>query len=296
MTKLLLRSLMFLPAHNERYLKSAAKSDADVLVLDLEDSVQSKENKQIARDKIKDWVKEGRFKNRTVFVRINERESGELLKDVFQLTISGITGFIYPKAYTSKDIYFIDKLLDTIEFEKGIKKRTFKLIPIIETCKAILNAKKICKASKRNVAVIYGSEDHISDLQGIHDKEHDTLFTPRAIIAMAARACHIAPIDASHVNVHDLDDLVVNLRISNKLGYDGMVVLNPIELELVHQYFTPSKEKVKKAEEMLRLAKVANDAGKGVALIDGIFIGPPMIKAAEKTLHIHKQIEAKKVK
>ena len=115
----LMRSLMFVPAHNERLMNSAIRSDADVLLLDIEDSVQPFENKQVARNNILRYVSEGKFDGRILFPRINDRESGELLRDVYQLTVEGITGFMYPKAKTGRDVYFIGKLLETIEYEKG---------------------------------------------------------------------------------------------------------------------------------------------------------------------------------
>ena len=159
MSDILLRSLMFVPGHNEKLLESASRSEADVLLLDIEDSVQPVSNKQIARDRIVERINNGVFKNHMVFPRINDRESGQLLKDLMQLSIEGVDGFMYPKSYKGEDVYFIDKLLDTIEFEKGFPKGKFKLIPLIETSAAVLNAQDICKASDRVIAIAYGSED-----------------------------------------------------------------------------------------------------------------------------------------
>ena len=93
----LMRSLMFVPAHNYKLLDSSVKRDADVLLLDIEDSVPSTE-KQQARDNIKEFVKRNDLKSKMIFPRVNDRESGELLKDAYQLTIAGVHGFLYPKA------------------------------------------------------------------------------------------------------------------------------------------------------------------------------------------------------
>ena len=131
---------MFVPGHNDRLLASASRSEADVLLLDIEDSVQPVDNKQVARDKIHQWVTEGKFNNHKVFPRVNDRESGQLLKDIYQLTIPGVHGFMYPKSKLGEDVYFIDKLLETIEYEKGFPIGTFKLIPLIETAAAVLNS------------------------------------------------------------------------------------------------------------------------------------------------------------
>lgn len=289
-----MRSLMFVPAHNERLMNSAANSEADVLLLDIEDSVQPEANKSIARNNIIKYVNEGKFENYLVFPRINDRESGQLLKDLTELTIPGITGFMYPKSYIGKDVYFIDKLLDTIEYEKRLPVGTFKLIPLIETAAAALNAQDICKASKRVVAIAFGCEDFITDLEGIHDSEGQSIFTARALIAMAARANNVIPIDTVHIKVHDLEDLERNLIIAKNMGYEGMLVLNPKELPLVHQYFSPTKKEITLAEEMLQMSEQAAKEGKGVTVVNNKFVGPPMVITAKKTLKKNQLIKEKK--
>ncbi len=281
---------MFVPGHNERLLKKASESGADVLLLDVEDSVQPTKNKQEARDLIIEHVKNGTFNDHKVFPRINDRESGQLLRDLTQLTIEGVDGFMYPKSISGQDIYFIDKLLDTIEYEKGFPIGTFKLIPLIEMAAAVIRADEICQASKRIVAIAFGCEDFVTDLQGIHDTEGQSIFSPRAIIAMAARANNVIPVDTVHIKVHDLVDLENNLKIAKNLGFEGMLVLNPKELPLVHQYFSPSDDEVRDAEEMLRLSSEAEKEGKGVALKGNKFIGPPMVLAAKEVLRKHKLI------
>ncbi len=278
---------MFVPAHNHKLMDSAMKVDADILLFDIEDSVQPLSNKQVARDMVIKYMQEGKFEGRIIFPRINDRESGQLLKDVVALTIPGITGFMYPKAKRGEDIYFFDKLLETIEYEKGIPVGTFKIIPLIETASAVMNVQEICTASKRVVAIAYGSEDFITDLEGIHDEEHISLFTPRAMVAMGARAHNVIPIDTVHVRVKDLEDLEKNLVLSRKLGFEGMLVLNPMELPLVHQYYSPSEEEINHSKEILHSDEIARKEGHGVAIINGKFIGPPFVAKAKKILKKH---------
>lgn len=285
---------MFVPGHNEKLMLSASRSSADILLMDIEDSVQPVSNKQKARNLIIKMLSEGYFKDRIIFPRINDRESGELLKDIIQLTVGGITGFMYPKSKTGEDVYFFDKLLETMEYEKNIPVGTFKIIPLIETSAAVLNAQEICRASKRVVAIAFGCEDFIADLDGIHDKEHNSLFVPRALIAMAARANNVIPIDTVHINVHNLEDLEYNLKVAKELGFEGMLVLHPKELELVHRYFSPSINEIKEAKEMLDLYEEAQRENKGVAILNGKFIGPPMVITAKKILKKQTLIENNK--
>lgn len=291
--KHLFRSLMFVPAHNERFMNSASRSDADILLPDIEDSVLPASNKQIARENIIRYVQNGMFANKAVFPRINDRESGELLKDISQLTIPGIEGFMYPKSTKGEDVYFIGKLLETIEYEKGFPIGTFKLIPLIETAGAINNINDICTACSRIVAVAFGCEDYVTSLGGQHDAEGHSIFFARNMIVNAARAAGISPIDTVHIKVHDLDDLEKNLVLSKELGFEGMLVLNPKELPLVHQYFSPSQAEIDWAKEMLALSEEAVNAGKGVAVKNNKFIGPPMVKMAKTILRKYELMQNK---
>ena len=279
----LMRSLMFVPAHNQKLLDSAVRRDADVLLLDIEDSVPYSD-KQKARDNIKEFVKRKDLNGKLLFPRVNDRESGELLKDAYQLSIDGIAGFMYPKSTKGEDVYFFGKLLETIEYEKGLPIGTFKIIPLIETTGAVINIKEICSACTRVIAVAFGCEDFITDLQGKHDLEGQSIMMARNLISIGARSCGVLPIDTVHIRVHDLKDLERNLQISKNLGFEGMLVLNPKELPLVNRYFSPTHEEISWAEEMIELSEKAKAEGKGVAVKDEKFIGPPMVKMANNIL------------
>ncbi len=290
----LMRSLMFVPAHSNKLMDSALRRDADVLLLDIEDSVQPEENKQVARDNIKEYLAMGKLANRIIFPRVNDRESGHLLQDVYQLTLPGITGFMYPKAKKGEDIYFFGKLLETIEYEKKKPLHTFKIIALIETPSAVMNIQEICSACpERLIGVAFGCEDFMTELGGKHDEDYQSIFTARAMIAMGAKANNVTPIDTVHIKVHDLDDLERNLIVGRNLGFEGMLVLNPKELPLVHQYYSPTDEEVNWATEMLQLADEAQAQGKGVAVKDNKFIGPPMVKMAKNILNKNSLIQKK---
>lgn len=291
---LLMRSLMFVPAHNQHLLDSALRRDADVLLLDIEDSVPACD-KQMARNNIKAFVTRDDAQGKLIFPRVNDRESGELLRDLYQLTIPGVSGFMYPKSNKEEDVYFVGKLLETIEYEKGFPIGTFKVIPIIETAGAVMQIEAICKACpNRVVAVAFGCEDYVTSIHGQHDPEGQSIFWARNMIVNGARACGVLPIDTVHINVHDLEDLEKNLILSKKLGFEGMLVLNPKELPLVHKYYSPSEEEVAWAEEMVRLYNESQQEGKGVSLKEGKFVGPPMLKMAENILAKNKLIQSKK--
>jgi len=283
-SNLILRSMMFVPGHNEKLLKSADKSIADSLILDIEDSVLPVLNKQLAREMVVKKVKEGMFKDKKLFPRINDRESGFILKDIQALTIDGIDGFVIPKVLRGADIHFIDKLLEAIEYEKGFEIGKFKIVPLIETASAVTNAQEICLASKRVVAIVFGCEDFVADLEGIHDHEGKSILIPRALIALAARSTGVIPIDTVHINVHDLEELERNVIQARLMGFEGQLILHPKELDIVHKHYTPSEKEVSDAREMLRLFEESQKSNRGVSVMNGKFIGPPMVVGAKKIL------------
>ena len=134
----------------------------------------------------------------------------------------------------------------------------------------------------------------MTDLRGKHDPDGNSIFFARNEIVNAARAIGVIPIDTVHIKVHDLEDLEKNLKVAKNLGFEGMLILNPKELPLCHQYFSPSEEEVAWAKEMVELADEAVREGKGVAVKEGKFIGPPMVKMAKNIMAKHNQIEARK--
>ncbi len=282
--KYLMRSLMFVPGHRESFIRNAVESDADVLLLDIEDSVQPPSNKKIARQLINRLLDEGIFQKKRIFVRINDRESGELLDDLELLMRPEIEGFVYPKSKGAEDIFFIDRLLEALEFKRGLVVGQFDIIPLIETTEAVLNALNIAKSSQRVVGLAYGCEDFLTDLQGTHALNELSLSVPRAMIAMAARAAGITPIDTVHIKVHDIDDLEKNLEIAKTLGFEGMLVLNPKEIPYVHRFFSPTADEIKRATDIVKHAAEAEASGLGVAIVGGKFIGPPLLAGAKQTL------------
>jgi citrate lyase subunit beta/citryl-CoA lyase len=160
-------------------------------------------------------------------------------------------------------------------------------VPLIEMTAAVLHIEAICR-HPYVIAVAFGCEDYVADLRGVHC--HESLLVPRSLIAMAARAAGVAPIDTVHINVHDLDDLKREAMLSRLLGFEGMLVLHPKELPIVHECFSPAPEEVRQAAEMLRLSEEAAISGKGVAWMDGRFIGPPLVRQARNILEKHRRI------
>jgi len=283
--KFILRSLMFVPGHNEKLLTSAQNSNADAILFDLEDSVQPASNKILARKIITEYSHKKEYDRFSKFVRLNEIGTEFFLQDVIQLTKANIDGFLLSKTETANDIVYLSNLLSSIELERKIPMGYFKIIPILETTKSIVNVKEISLASDRIIALGFGSEDFVSDLQGVRDFGTDvSLFNPRSYVAIVARAHGHEAIDAAYINVHDLDGLEQHLKVGKTLGYGGMWVLHPKQNTLANRYFSPTKEEFEEAKLLLELYQEALDQNKGVAIINGKFIGPPLVIKANSII------------
>lgn len=285
---ILLRSFMFLPAYNCKFIEKALVSDADAIILDMEDSVPE-DKRQIARENIIRYSKENKLNNKNVFIRINHIGTKDFVEDMSQLVVPGINGFMPSKIYTVEDIVFIDKLLSFFELKNGLKDQEILLAPLIETVDAVNNAKEIAKSSDRLVALCLGGEDYLNDLGSVYTYQESALEYPRALLVNAARAAGILPIDTPYVNIPDLEGFKKREKLAYQNGFAGCLVLNPKQIDIANYAFMPDNEKVNYSYRVIEAVKQAmEENSSGVAMLDGGMVGPPMRKRAEAVL---KQME-----
>ena len=283
--KLRLRSFMFLPAHNKRFLDKAIVSDADAVILDLEDGVPPF-RRQEARKNIVSYSEQGLFDQRkNIFIRINPIDTQDFIVDIDELTLASIDGFMPSKVDTAKDIEFLDRLLEFYERKKGYPIGIFKLAPLIETTKAIDNVSKIAKASSRLVALCLGGEDYLNDLGSVFIYQESAFVYPRAVVVNAARANGLLPIDTPYLDIKDVDGFKDRCVNAYKNGFAGGLVLNPRQIEVANEAFSPDSEKINLSRRVIKAVRQANEEGvSGVAMLDETMVGPPMRKRAETVL------------
>lgn len=281
--KWVIRTFLFVPGHINEMMVKAAGTDADCVALCLEDAVPYLE-KPNARKKIREVLESGIYRKKTVFVRINPIDTGLTLKDLEGVACKELNGFVYPMAYTPDDIKSFDAQLSLVENQLNLPTGHFSIIVLIETPLAVLNAYKIAKASTRVVGLLFGCEDYMAEMESRYSKEEMSLFTPRSLVAMAARAAKIVPIDTPYVKVYDLEGLKRFATLGRDLGMSGMLVMTPRQIETVRECYTPSKEDIAYAADVVRIADKVEKEGKGIAMINNKFISPPTLKHAQKLL------------
>lgn len=275
---LLLRSMMFVPGHNEKLIESSAKCTADALIFDLEDSVQPSSNKALARKLIVKSLSDSKFNRFQKFVRLNGIETEYFLQDILQVTEANIDGFLLSKTNTKEEIQYLDNLLTSIERERNLEIGKFSIIPILESALSIVNINEIATSSSRIIALGFGSEDYVSDIQGVRDFDTNiSISYPRSLVPIVARAHKMEAIDAAYIKVHDLEGLEKHLETEKILGYSGMWVLHPKQNDMVNKVFSPTTQKYEDSQDFLRLYSEVQKINKGVAIIEGKFVGPPLI-------------------
>ncbi len=278
-----LRSLLFVPGHVEEMLQKAAVSQADCIVLDLEDAVPE-DNKTNGRRLVREVLNSERYGNRTVFVRINSRQSGDPSADIHAVASKNLHGIVYPQVESGEDITEIDQMLSAREHDLGLPDGYFALIALIESPRGILNAQEIAGSSQRLVGLMFGCEDYLAELQGRHCEHEIALHTPRSIIATVTRAAGIEPIDTPYVRVHDLEGLKSFAEAGRNLGMGGMLAVSPRQIPVIHEIYTPSHEEVTEAREVIAKFTSEADPSRGVFISGGRFISPPTYRAAVKTI------------
>lgn len=290
-----MRTFLFIPGHNETLLKKGSQSNADCIALCLEDAVPFNE-KENARQTIKKVLSEGYFSNKPVFVRINSMDTGLTLRDIEAVACKELDGFVYPMAYTPDDIKSFDSQLNLIEAQLGLIKGHFSIVVLIETPLAVLHAYDIAKASNRVVALLFGCEDYMAEMECRYSIEERSLFVPRNMIAMAARAAGVVPLDTPYVKVHDLEGLKRFATLGRDLGMAGMLVMSPRQIDIARECYTPSREEVEYANDVVRAAEAAQKEGKGIVIVRDKFVSPPTLKQSTKLLKYYEAVQKFEIK
>jgi citrate lyase subunit beta/citryl-CoA lyase len=287
------RSLLFVPGINPRFVDKAKKLNADIICLDLEDSVLPSE-KVTARKMIVPALKQRAHYNLTenVYVRINSPESGFSRKDLISTIQKGLDGIVVPKVSEESEIVELCGLITELEQKRGIEKNRIKLMPSIETAKGVVNAYSIAKADLRVNALIFGLYDFLHDMHLDHADNDGTGYSyARWKIPVDARAAGVVAIDAIWQKVDDIPGLRNDAASAKRLGYVGKSIIHPNHIEPVHEIFKPSKIEIGWATKVVNALgpSMRNGKGGGVVKLEGKMIDAAHYKQAKAILDIVNQ-------
>lgn len=285
----LLRSMLFIPCNNEKFIIKAADCEADAIIFDMEDAVPRSEE-QKARDLLRKYLKQEIFEGKQLFIRVNELGTDSLLADMELLQHENIMGVVPPKINSVVDVNKFEALLLEQEIKNHYPVGKFKMLPLIETAAAIMNVKDIAGCSERIIALLFGGEDYLDSVWGEHLEPPQSLDNPRSMVVMAARMKGILPIDTPYLDLNNEEGFLAEEMKSRALGFAGILLVTPKQIPWAHACFSPTQEEIMHAEEVVNAVNEAKKTGGSIAKINGKMIGPPMRKRAEKVLFLNKLI------
>jgi citrate lyase subunit beta/citryl-CoA lyase len=280
----MLRSLIFVPGNNTRFVKKAKTLQADIICFDLEDSVPANE-KGSARKIIADAFSHRQEYGKPLYVRINSPESGLVADDLKAAICKGVDGIVVPKVNDAQEIAMIKKLV--VGLEKARKTDRVALMPSIETAKGVVNGYQIASEDVRINALVFGMFDFLHDMRLDYDESDPAGYAyARAKVPVDARAAGVNAIDAIWQKVDDADGLVRDAMVAKRLGFSGKSIIHPSQIEPVHRVFIPSRNEVKWAKKVVQALDEAMEkgSGRGAVRLEGRMVDAVHYKQAKAIL------------
>lgn len=278
----LLRSLLFVPGNNSRFLEKAKSLQADIVCFDLEDSVPLVEKKS-ARNLIKNALKNRSEYHSEIYVRTNSPVSGLIPDDLLEIIQKGVDGIVIPKVNTVSEIKKIEKIM--LGLEKKRKLKPIEIIASIESSEGVVNAYLIASCSKRISALVFGVFDLLNDLGVEYTKKPEGAAYSRAKIPVDARAAGKYAIDAIWQDLDDVAGLEQDSLVAKNLGYAGKSIIHPNQVDTVHKVFYPTSAEIEWAKKVVSAYDVAKKNKKGATTIDGKMIDEVHYKRAISLLN-----------
>ncbi|VGU67346.1 citrate lyase beta chain / citryl-CoA lyase subunit [Streptococcus pyogenes] len=276
------RTMMFVPGANAAMLRDAPLFGADSVMFDLEDSVSLKE-KDTSRALVHFALKTFDYSSVETVVRVNGLDSCGAL-DIEAVVLAGVNVIRLPKTETAQDIVDVEAVIERVERENGIEVGRTRMMAAIESAEGVLNTREIAKASKRLIGIALGAEDYVTNMKTRRYPDGQELFFARSMILHAARAAGIAAIDTVYSDVNNTEGFQNEVRMIKQLGFDGKSVINPRQIPLVNEIYTPTKKEIDHAKQVIWAIREAESKGSGVISLNGKMVDKPIVERAERVI------------
>jgi citrate lyase beta subunit len=276
------RSLLFVPGSSIKMILTAQESEADALILDLEDAV-APEQKIDARSTVSQILREVDFSGREVFVRINSLRTEWGLEDVRAVVSGGARGIIIPKIEAVDDVTSIAAVINA-RLHKSDDRQRAQILCLIETPRGIFAARSIAESNGLVTGLMFGASDLARELGSELTDDEPELLMARSHLLMAARAAGIKAYDSADGAVQDLDRVRRRCLATRQLGYDGKAATHPVQLAVINEVFTPTPVQIAEAESIIVTMEAALARGRGAALFNGRMIDQVELTEARSLL------------
>jgi citrate lyase subunit beta/citryl-CoA lyase len=277
------RSLLYVPGNMPGMLQNIPVFEADGVMIDLEDAVPLVE-KDSARLLARNFLRSYQDRNKEMFVRINALDTPYAADDLREILPALPDGIRLPKADHPEIVERLDTLLTEQEEKLGLPIGHFKIIPSIESARGVLNCVATARASSRLVALAFGAEDYTASMEIDRTKTGEELFSARTQVVWAAKAAGVQAIDSIFSDVNDMDGLRAETVLVKRLGFTGKSLVNPRQIEVIHDVFRPTAAEIHNALEVMAAIKRAREMGTGVISLKGKMVDAPVVTRAARTI------------
>ena len=231
-----MRTLLIVSADSEEAIEQARGTQADVIVLDLEDNV-APSAKEAARGRLRERVAALKGAGRAVFVRVNGLSSGLTRDDLVAAVGPGLDGLVHPKTEAAQQVRQLDVLIREQETRSGLKAGGIVLLPQIESARGLLRCEEIVLASSRIGGLSLGGRDFAADLGVPRTRDGRELQHARYVIATVCAAYRLAAIDAAFAGAGDEAGLVAHAELAKSIGFKGKNVVDASQVDAVNRVF-----------------------------------------------------------
>jgi citrate lyase subunit beta/citryl-CoA lyase len=284
-----MRSLLFVPGDSPKKLEKGMNSGADVLLIDLEDSV-ALDSKAEARSITAAFLSEqGKDTERPrLFVRVNGLTTGLIDADLDGVMRSAPDGIVLPKAVGGADVAHLGAKLAVREAEFGLEDGATRILAIAtEAAAGVFALGTFAGASHRLMGLTWGGEDLSADLGAETNRGEDGAYTDpyrlaRSLTLLGAAAAGVDAIDSVFTNFRDMAGLEAECRAARRDGFVAKMAIHPAQVPVINEAFTPSPEAVERARSVIRAFEA--HPGAGVVGVDGEMLDRPHLLRAERLL------------
>ncbi len=285
--KRLRRSMMFLNAQKPSLIKDPYIYGADSIMLDLEDAV-AENQKDAARYSLYHALKEIDYRTTERVVRINGLDTPHWKEDIRVCVAGGADVIRIAKTESAQDVRTVEEHVLAAEKEFGRPEGSTLLMAALESCKGVLNALEVCKSSERLIGIALSGGDYTKDLQTKITGTGVELMGARQHMIIAARAAGVQCWDTVFTNLDDMEGFRRETEMIKLMGFDGKSLVNPRQISIVHEIFTPSEKEIIFAEKVVREINEKKAQGIGVFTVDGKMIDIAFYDGAMRTLNLAK--------
>ncbi len=277
------RSLLYVPGNMPSMLQNIPIFQCDGVMIDLEDAVPLSE-KDAARSLVRSFLETYTERNKEVLVRINALDTKWGHDDLKAVLPALPDGIRLPKADRPEIVETLDTLLTEFEEELGLEIGRFRILPSIESAEGVINCIKTARSTKRLIGLAFGAEDYTASLEIERTKTGEELFAARTRVVWACKAAGIQAIDTIFSDAGDMEGLRRETELIKTLGFSGKSLVNPRQIEVVHEVFAPKQEEVDYALQVVEAIQRAREMGTGVISLGGKMVDAPVVKRAVRVL------------